>query len=566
MTKIYLLVMLNTTTKREVKMKKALSVLSVVLILCLAMTCISFATNAQKQENITYRSIKIVVDGVTVSPVDATGASTEPFILNSDGSTYLPVRAVAGALGLSVDWDEATSKVILKSNGSKVNGVTSPTATNKTVKANLYYRDITITLDGAKVSLVNAKGDAVEPFIYNNSTFIPLRAVASALNAEVSWDDGTSTVTIVTDTSTANPIDILTDPKDVTVAETDAAKATFSVAATDGKQPYTYQWQYSTDKGETWLDTNVSSSKTSELTIASIKAEMDGYFYRCVVTDNSGKTATSAAAKLTVEPKLYIKSQPADIETAQEGDLTYFKVEAAGGKGDYTYLWTQSADAGKTWTTCSDAYSTSAAAPTLIIKIDEKYDGHCYKCTVKDASGNEVTSNPAVYNYEELKYDLYINHSGILGTISYGKIIYEIAKYSEQNYSLIDITKMISSKSTIKLTGVPKAAAEEYIEKLEAARATVTKVVSGQAVDTTSDGDVVAAKTYALQVDTTAVSKLKSVALIPVLQLAGKMSISEATQFYNNGGGTIEGLTEEKAAAYLKLLQLAGATVQAVAE
>lgn len=35
----------------------------------------------------------------------------EPFIL--DGTTYLPVRAVAGALGLGVGWDDATSTVTL---------------------------------------------------------------------------------------------------------------------------------------------------------------------------------------------------------------------------------------------------------------------------------------------------------------------------------------------------------------------------------------------------------------------------------------------------------------------
>ncbi len=47
--------------------------------------------------------VKIVVDGKELHPTDANGKSVEPFIYN--GTTYLPVRAVAHAINKAVYWD-----------------------------------------------------------------------------------------------------------------------------------------------------------------------------------------------------------------------------------------------------------------------------------------------------------------------------------------------------------------------------------------------------------------------------------------------------------------------------
>jgi len=65
-----------------------------------------------KTADLEYSNIKVTLDGVPVNLVDANGNSVEPFIIS--GTTYLPVRAIAGALGLEVDWDAATQTVILK--------------------------------------------------------------------------------------------------------------------------------------------------------------------------------------------------------------------------------------------------------------------------------------------------------------------------------------------------------------------------------------------------------------------------------------------------------------------
>ena len=69
------------------------------------------ATTGKRNVNISYDNIKVTLNGNEVALVDAEGYYVEPFLI--DGTTYLPVRAVATALGLDVGWDGATKTVKL---------------------------------------------------------------------------------------------------------------------------------------------------------------------------------------------------------------------------------------------------------------------------------------------------------------------------------------------------------------------------------------------------------------------------------------------------------------------
>lgn len=70
---------------------------------------------------------------------------------------------------------------------------------------NVDYNDIKVTLNGTAVNLVDANGAAVEPFAINGTTYLPVRAVSSALGLEVDWDSKTNTVVLTTKEKT-NPI------------------------------------------------------------------------------------------------------------------------------------------------------------------------------------------------------------------------------------------------------------------------------------------------------------------------------------------------------------------------
>ena len=71
----------------------------------------AYASVGSQQIKASYNNIKIVVDGKEIKPTDANGNAVEPFI--SGGTTYLPVRAVAGAFGKAVYWDGPNYTVYL---------------------------------------------------------------------------------------------------------------------------------------------------------------------------------------------------------------------------------------------------------------------------------------------------------------------------------------------------------------------------------------------------------------------------------------------------------------------
>lgn len=70
----------------------------------------SMAIMVQKQIKVS-TGVNVYVDDVKLKPVDANGNPIETFIYN--GTTYLPVRAVADAVGKPVFWDGKTSSVYL---------------------------------------------------------------------------------------------------------------------------------------------------------------------------------------------------------------------------------------------------------------------------------------------------------------------------------------------------------------------------------------------------------------------------------------------------------------------
>ena len=81
-----------------------------------------FAANTTTLYDVIANGIKIVIDGQKLNPTDANGNKVEPIIYN--GTTYLPVRAVANALGKAVYWDGPNYTVYL---GNMDGGLEYPT-------------------------------------------------------------------------------------------------------------------------------------------------------------------------------------------------------------------------------------------------------------------------------------------------------------------------------------------------------------------------------------------------------------------------------------------------------
>lgn len=90
----------------------------VIMALVMGLAIPALATTVKTIEA-NYMDIKLVVDGVPITPKDANGNVIEPFI--SQGTTYLPVRAIGEALGKNVKWDGETKTVYIGEIPGQVN-------------------------------------------------------------------------------------------------------------------------------------------------------------------------------------------------------------------------------------------------------------------------------------------------------------------------------------------------------------------------------------------------------------------------------------------------------------
>lgn len=69
-------------------------------------------------------------------------------------------------------------------------------ASSLTKSAQLVYNDIKITMNGNAITPKDADGNTVEPFTIDGTTYLPVRAISTALGLGVGWDSTTKTVTL----------------------------------------------------------------------------------------------------------------------------------------------------------------------------------------------------------------------------------------------------------------------------------------------------------------------------------------------------------------------------------
>lgn len=113
------------------------------MLFVISVTTTAFSKQITEIISVIYDDIKIVIDGKEYTPKDANGNVVEPFIYN--GSTYLPVRGIANAFDVDVNWDEATDTVEL--GYSKADYLSQ-----------LSYVDYTTNQDTAKFSVYDTYG------------------------------------------------------------------------------------------------------------------------------------------------------------------------------------------------------------------------------------------------------------------------------------------------------------------------------------------------------------------------------------------------------------------------
>ena len=114
--------------------------------------------------------IKVTIDGNTMIPKDMPAVSI-------DGRTMLPMRQIAQELGCEVVWHEEAQQVYVIND------------------------DYTLVFEINEMIGYQNGGEFkmdVPPMIVNDRTMLPVRALATALDLDITWDDPSRTVKIVT--------------------------------------------------------------------------------------------------------------------------------------------------------------------------------------------------------------------------------------------------------------------------------------------------------------------------------------------------------------------------------
>ena len=176
--------------------------------------------------------------------------------------------------------------------------------------------------------------------------------------------------------------EIIVQPNDVTAAIGD--KVSFTVSA-EG-EGLTYQWQCSSNNGQSWYNSTYPGYATNTMTMTATEARC-GLVYRCVIKDKAGNTVTTQTVKLIkAASAITVKAQPSDV-TAAIGDKVSFTVSAEG--EGLTYQWQCSSNNGQSWYNSTyPGYATN----TMTMTATEARCGLVYRCVIRDKAGNTVTT------------------------------------------------------------------------------------------------------------------------------------------------------------------------------
>jgi len=119
--------------------------------------------------------------------------SEEPFVYND--TTYVPLRFVSESLGYDVQWDKASASVKIGKGIGSDRSINSEAKTSKNSATTFRYIQVSDAIKKIYINGVQAKTDKL-PFVYENTTFVPLRFVSESLGYGVSWDKTTQSVYI----------------------------------------------------------------------------------------------------------------------------------------------------------------------------------------------------------------------------------------------------------------------------------------------------------------------------------------------------------------------------------
>jgi hypothetical protein len=250
---------------------------------------------------------------------------------------------------------------------------------NATIK---YYGELSIQSTGT--SPLNGTGTFTLPSGltasgWGSSYYVYL--LAEIENGRHETDYASVPVKLTKSGSNVTSITISKQPASTSAVAGDQAK--FSVTAA-GYGTLSYQWQYRKNSTSSWASSAQSGNKTATLSVAATNG-LNGYQFRCVITDGNGQKAYSNAATLSISPM--ITTQPVD-KSLLVGSTAKFTVTATG-KGTLTYQWQYRKNSSASW---ANSGQQGAKTDTLLVSTTAGLHGYQFRCVVTDGNGQKTYS------------------------------------------------------------------------------------------------------------------------------------------------------------------------------
>ena len=215
----------------------------------------------------------------------------------------------------------------------------------------------------------------------NNGTIVN---TGGTLNGE---PDGTGKI------ETTPTIDTPPTNQSVTAGNT----ATFTVAASG--ENLSYQWQQSTDNGQSWTD--ISGANAATYTTAATTTSMNGYQYRCVVSNSAG-SVTSDAATLTVNAATVsvtgVTLEPTSLSLFTGGSATLTATVEPSDAANQNVTW-QSDNANVATVEGGTVTAVGAGETTITVQTqDGNYIASCTVTVTKPEEPKPPIDQPSYYN------------------------------------------------------------------------------------------------------------------------------------------------------------------------
>lgn len=144
---------------------------------------------------------------------DANGQRVYPLVYN--GSTYLPVRAISALMDEDIEWDNYSRTVYIGKTLNNPNKIRARRNTENQYAAQGYSKqnyieptwksaavtvkvrpDIIIMYDFEVQNFTDESGNEIYPIVYNESTYLPVRAISVLMKEPIKWNNINKTILI----------------------------------------------------------------------------------------------------------------------------------------------------------------------------------------------------------------------------------------------------------------------------------------------------------------------------------------------------------------------------------